>query len=147
MMSNLKAEIEAMDAFEYLSSSELYIDGYANAKWYDWEEDMRILSSRFPEVTFTLHGSGEDSNDIWTCYFRNGNSSGNATEIRTSPITDYDIELMRSNPVSTANYSYQSGERKFFTSVPEQQVKVKLNTDKLDAYIQEIGGGDKYVCV
>ena len=34
-------------------------------KWYDWEKDMRMLASKFPNVVFILNGSGEDSYDIW----------------------------------------------------------------------------------
>ena len=34
-------------------------------KWYDWEKDMRVLASKFPNVLFILEGSGEDSDDQW----------------------------------------------------------------------------------
>lgn len=41
-------------------------------KCYDHEYDMIELSKKFPEVTFCLHGEGEESVDIWDEYFRNG---------------------------------------------------------------------------
>ena len=34
-------------------------------KWYDWEKDMRILASKFPNVLFILNGNGEELDDIW----------------------------------------------------------------------------------
>ena len=34
-------------------------------KWYDWREDMRTLAKKFPNITFVLHGDGEESDDIW----------------------------------------------------------------------------------
>ena len=41
-------------------------------KWYDWHEDMLKLSCYFPEVTFKIHGEGEESLDIWDAVFRGG---------------------------------------------------------------------------
>jgi hypothetical protein len=34
-------------------------------KWYDWEKDMEALARKFPNITFVLHGDGEESDDIW----------------------------------------------------------------------------------
>lgn len=42
--------------------------------WYDYEEDMRSVSEKFPDVHFELHGEGEMNNDIWTQHFVNGKS-------------------------------------------------------------------------
>ena len=48
------------------------LQAYANAKWYDWEEDMCLLSTRFPELLFCLHGEGESGDDLWDAYFFEG---------------------------------------------------------------------------
>lgn len=48
---------------------------YANAKWYDYHEDMTLLSKKFPNVIFYLEGmektvkiSGEDIISMaWLC--------------------------------------------------------------------------------
>ena len=41
-------------------------------KWYEHENNIKILSERFPSVLFTLSGEGEESGDIWKKYFLNG---------------------------------------------------------------------------
>ena len=53
-----------------------FLDGYdpfqESCKWYEWEEDMRKFSARYPEWTFILEGDGEESDDRWRAYFKNG---------------------------------------------------------------------------
>lgn len=41
-------------------------------KWYDHEKDMIAYSRKFPEVEFRLDGTGEESEDIWVKWFKNG---------------------------------------------------------------------------
>ena len=41
-------------------------------KWYIHEQDMKELSKIYPETTFLLEGQGEESEDIWRKYFKNG---------------------------------------------------------------------------
>lgn len=67
---SLEDEIEKMNVFD--SGGDLDYGYYANAKWYDWEEDMCLLSKRFPEILFCLHGDGEESDDLWDAYFLDG---------------------------------------------------------------------------
>lgn len=45
---------------------------YVNAKWYEYEADMCLLSTKFPDVMFELSGQGEDSEDMWIAYFYQG---------------------------------------------------------------------------
>lgn len=54
-------------------------EGYAltlgfedETKWYDNEKDMKLLSKEFQEVVFHLHGIGEENEDVWDKYFKNG---------------------------------------------------------------------------
>ena len=43
-------------------------------KWYSYEEDITALSTTMPNATFKLHGDGEDEEDKWYMYFKNGES-------------------------------------------------------------------------
>jgi GH35 family endo-1,4-beta-xylanase len=47
--------------------------GYLDeTSWYDYMDDMKYLSEQFPDVTFILDGDGEDKDDLWRAYFKNG---------------------------------------------------------------------------
>lgn len=43
------------------------LDGCADHdyKWYDWEKDIKVLASKFPNVLFILDGDGEENEDHW----------------------------------------------------------------------------------
>lgn len=41
-------------------------------KWYEHEKDMRAFSKQYPDVIFCLHGIGEDSDDQWNQYYKDG---------------------------------------------------------------------------
>lgn len=43
-------------------------------KWYDHTEEMLEMSKRFPNAVFCLYGVGEESEDIWYTYYKNGKS-------------------------------------------------------------------------
>ena len=45
-----------------------------SSKWYESDEDMKILSSReeYKDVLFILEGEGEDNDDMWKAYYKNG---------------------------------------------------------------------------
>ena len=40
--------------------------------WYDYDEDMLALSKQYPTVLFELYGDGEETDDIWYTYYKNG---------------------------------------------------------------------------
>lgn len=41
-------------------------------KWYEWEQDMKIISKTYPEILFCLIGDGENNEDMWYAYFQKG---------------------------------------------------------------------------
>lgn len=47
-------------------------DTIDEVKWYSHEVDMIGLSLLFPNIVFELHGEGEDNDDVWNKYFKNG---------------------------------------------------------------------------
>jgi hypothetical protein len=54
-------------------------------KWYDHEKDMKEYSTHYPDILFTLMGDGEESGDIWCCYFKNGKMQRAETTIAFTP--------------------------------------------------------------
>jgi hypothetical protein len=45
---------------------------YESCKWYEWLETLVNFSKKYPNVVFTLSGEGEESGDVWKCYFKDG---------------------------------------------------------------------------
>ena len=44
-----------------------------NAKWYSYDEDIRTLSLKYPDIVFRVNGDGEDPSDLWQEFWRAGN--------------------------------------------------------------------------
>lgn len=67
---------EDQDIDHHEAISELYNEGYyiwdEGLKWYDWEENMREYSQKYPHILFSLYGNGEENGDIWVAYILNG---------------------------------------------------------------------------
>lgn len=105
--TGLEDEIEKMNVFD--SDGDIEYGYYANAKWYDWEEDMCLLSKRFPELLFCLHGEGEGSDDLWDAYFFEGKCQHCPAVITYE---DFDPSKLCAGKESTDTrkgvYSYQS---------------------------------------
>lgn len=52
-----------------------YAFGYSAAdalRWYEATDDLAEFSLQFPNLIFTLIGDGEEKNDYWMNYFKNG---------------------------------------------------------------------------
>jgi len=56
--------------------------------WYEHEDDMRQLSSRFPDMLFTLSGEGEENEDIWVKYFKAGRMQASYATIVLDPFDE-----------------------------------------------------------
>lgn len=73
---------ELLTSFEKITDYSLedypYLTG---VRWYDHLDDMVTLSKLYPKVLFTLNGNGEDTEDLFTYYFFNGEYSGGFAEI------------------------------------------------------------------
>lgn len=52
-----------------------------DAKWYNAQSDMKEFSKNYPNYIFCLYGNGEEEDDIWVHYFKNGKSTGADAEI------------------------------------------------------------------
>ncbi len=71
--------VEALDIFDGGGNSQYGWSAYE--KWYDHDDDMLALSARFPDVVFQLYGDGEDSEDKWMTYYKNGRSQKDALRV------------------------------------------------------------------
>lgn len=71
-------ENTTVDSDEFIKAfyevTEYQIDDLYCVKWYDWHDNMCKLSAMFPGIRFTLDGNGEESDDEWRHYFRDGMS-------------------------------------------------------------------------
>jgi hypothetical protein len=54
-------------------------------KWYEYDENMREVSIKYPALLFTLHGEGEASDDLWCAYYQNGKCQRVDAEITYAP--------------------------------------------------------------
>ena len=62
-------EIDRIDALHYYINYDEETDGI---KWYDHHTDMMVHSAKYPEVTFTLLGEGDESGDVWLAKYHGG---------------------------------------------------------------------------
>ena len=52
---------------------EMVLTGDLNTTWYEHQVDVaNIISKKWPETRFSLHGQGDDECDEWTEYFLDG---------------------------------------------------------------------------
>lgn len=63
-------------------------------KWYDHDADMLALSKAFPNIVFVLMGEGEDRDDNWISYYKNGVMEiCRGTIVYDKPCLDFAIRL------------------------------------------------------
>lgn len=55
-----------------IAQYDIALSNIFSAKWCDHEKDMKEISKSFPDVLFQLEGHGEDLDDLWVKYFKNG---------------------------------------------------------------------------
>lgn len=56
----------SFDPFSWVSNDSM--------KWYESKKDMLELSRNFPEAIFVLYGEGEDREDTWRTFYKDGAS-------------------------------------------------------------------------
>lgn len=64
----------------------------SEARWYDWERDMRRISSLWPNFVFHLSGVGEESDDQWEATFRDGKAHIRRCQILIDPYDEACLE-------------------------------------------------------
>lgn len=78
-LDDIENAIEGLDIFD--GGGGFRYGWSAYEKWYDHDDDMLALSTRFPDVVFQLYGDGEDSEDRWMTYYKNGRCQVDALHI------------------------------------------------------------------
>ncbi len=71
----------------------LVCDGQYNVfeepcRWPEHENEMRTVSLKMPEVLFILRGEGEETEDLWVKYFKNGKMQKVKAEITYKPFDE-----------------------------------------------------------
>lgn len=85
--SEEKAEILATPICDELTVGRFVAGDVDEMKWYEHENDMTALSIKYPHVTFTLEGCGEEAPDLWKKYFLGGHTQRADAKITYAPCT------------------------------------------------------------
>lgn len=102
----IENEIRLMNVF---GDGDIKTSYHSHCKWYDHEDDMRLLSSKFPDNVFWLSGCGEDSEDMWQKFFVDGRM-----QLCYAKIVYDDFDVSKLDDVTPqedngGKYSYQVG--------------------------------------
>lgn len=98
-------EIDLMQVFEWGNAD----DGYSGyCKWYNFKDDMELLSARFPQILFHLRGHGEDQEDMWEAWYLNGGSQYCPATITYPPFDPLKLKRSINEDISKIKYSYQN---------------------------------------
>ena len=72
LLDELDQELDKMNVFQGRQDDSTWFA--LDQRWYYSEEDMLLLSKRFPSMVFHLHGEGENAEDLWNAHYWNGKS-------------------------------------------------------------------------
>ena len=87
---------ECSEITEYMDIMKFDELSYDSMKWYSHDNDILELSKHFPTVIFELSGEGEDRDDNWISYYRNGEKETlYGRIIYDYPGTDFAREIYR----------------------------------------------------
>lgn len=101
-IADLQDEIDRMGVF---TDGDVSFDGLsAYSTWYDCDEDMCLLSSKFPDLLFELWGTGEDCDDLWKAYYCGGAKQAAPAKISYD---EFDPTKLESPRNQRTNYSYE----------------------------------------
>lgn len=79
---DLEDELKDMTGYDfYLVGNLVLYYELDYAKWYNSDVDMQTLSLRYPAHLFTLGGVGEEDDDLWRIYYKNGVSQEHKAKI------------------------------------------------------------------
>lgn len=90
LLDELDKEITKMNVFNSCEGDATWFA--PDRRWYYSEEDMLLLSKRFPSMVFHLHGEGENAEDLWNAHYWNGKSQRCPASIQYDPYDPSELE-------------------------------------------------------
>ena len=96
----VNVEIKKIDVFELWDHTENTWE-VGQDTWYSEQEDMVLLSTKFPSVLFALHREGENHGDMMDTYYWNGKM-----QICPAIITYDDYDPAKMEPQQMIEHSY-----------------------------------------
>lgn len=106
-------------------------DGCQEGKWYDNHKDMLELTKKYPDLTVQLDGDGENSDDLWACRYRGGESE--AVESEMPPFCELATHAERTSFLAN---TYQKA-RKGFIRLIRRIVQEKGGNVETDIVLDE----------
>ena len=98
----IENEIDKLGIFD---SGDVEFGYLGSGKWYDYDENMLLLSARFPDVLFELTGEGDGREDYWRNYYKGGRAMRNTIEVKVIS-HDFDPEKLEGDPVQDIGQKY-----------------------------------------
>lgn len=102
LLDELDQELDKMNVFQGRQDDSTWFA--LDQRWYYSEEDMLLLSKRFPLMVFHLHGEGENAEDLWNAHYWNGKSQQCPAVINYDP---YDPAELESAEKILEHYHYE----------------------------------------
>lgn len=90
LLDELDQELDKMNVFQGRQDDSTWFA--LDQRWYYSEEDMLLLSKRFPSMVFHLHGEGENAEDLWNTHYWNGKSQQCPAVINYDPYDPAELE-------------------------------------------------------
>lgn len=90
LLDELDKELDKMNVFQGRQDDSTWFA--LDQRWYYSEEDMLLLSKRFPSMVFHLHGEGGNAEDLWNTHYWNGKSQQCPAVINYDPYGPAELE-------------------------------------------------------
>ncbi len=68
--------------------------------WYEHDEELLALSKEYPTILFELYGEGEQNDDMWYTYYKNGRLQHCPAQITFDPFNEAKLILPADEIVS-----------------------------------------------
>lgn len=70
---------------EAILNQSQYSDFNSEVKWYDWQKDIILVSTLFPNTEIRVEGVGEENEDVWRAFAKDGELFISRAELSFGP--------------------------------------------------------------